>query len=875
MRGTAAQLPVMKRPPADPIPLRFPHLRNLEVDEADLGYIRKKKAADALLKTRFEGIFAKFSGVTEDDELDMVTGEVIARPATKKRTSKAGQLQLTDGPFDDDSDMADELAPSPPPERGLGASRRNKTAMSQALSDGLQHITMHEDQSGIPITTTSNAAHVAPGNHPAASAPLDMPQTPATGNTTTALVLNQAQSLTTPSNPATIAPINQLQPLTGFQLVLPNAPASAPPQAPQHGQPPLDLLQAITQVISQTMSQNINQAIATALAGHMTQRGIPALPTPTSSSAATPASGPSLMPSTDPKWYFPPIPAPRTYNQETSQSSPIPRVAESRKRKPGFTKRKLGRPRKVQRINAHDESSAAPVDTTSLQPEAHASVLQPRASPLSYPLGLSSLTYQPEIPQMHQLQVPTPHTIRSEPVNPIATPADPPPLPQTNMPASEGCTAGSFTAPADRGAMSQSKSPFTEERMVKPAPSGHRRKYNFSREESEHILKQREVYDKTWADILKSRDKWQGIPNTAFPKHAISNHYYACLSQQNIPARGKNRRGKRGAGNAVEKIDIQERERQLLTPAESGSYSQADAEGPITRAEDGPQDRLADAPNAVVNTAGLGLQIDGESDMEVAHSPTASDPRDCSPPAEETILPSIELEAPIYHGDQLQQTPSRQLIDEEAYASQALDTGDLQPDLPTAGNLSPQKGLDVNPDDDLDLIDSRCSEESVAAPKEAAVLQRLKLSSPSTKLKSRRHISTRNMLPAANFCISTRRATPEAASPDILDQAIVSPLVRIKREPRSTTPKPSFNSALFTTPLSAPAPSTKQLTSAVKSIPASDRKEIRKLARQSWAKAKMGPNMRRNKIVKTAVVAKRRSLRQEEIENSEDELSYL
>jgi hypothetical protein len=110
----------------EPPPKRLRILQSAEVDEDNPGFIRSQQHGQAVLKNKFERIFAKYENMPESrsDEIDMKTGKLVVdrghlrRLEKSKRSLDSAQF-LNDLISDNvhsytggDSDSSDELAPT-------------------------------------------------------------------------------------------------------------------------------------------------------------------------------------------------------------------------------------------------------------------------------------------------------------------------------------------------------------------------------------------------------------------------------------------------------------------------------------------------------------------------------------------------------------------------------------------------------------------------------------------------------------------------------------------------------------------------------------------------------------------------------------------
>ncbi|KAF2662763.1 hypothetical protein K491DRAFT_2068 [Lophiostoma macrostomum CBS 122681] len=271
-------------PASEPPAKRLRLLQSVDVDESNPDYIRSREQARNLLRTKFEGLFAKYENMTEEqsDDLDLQTGQIVVdrghirnnRRAWESaqylddiigRAPQTERVECSDG-------SEDELAlPVTPVVKGKGKSQDNAAPSRPAAV---------QTQSW-PHVQSSPATHAANHDHVAPNAPL----------------LDQTQLLNA------LAPALQL------------------PQTPLGAQNQNALLIGLGQVVMQAVAHVLPQAQALT-----SQFGTTPLVTPRSvptfQAAATSSTAETVAPATDPKWYFPPLPEVSSVAWKKAKSSP-------------------------------------------------------------------------------------------------------------------------------------------------------------------------------------------------------------------------------------------------------------------------------------------------------------------------------------------------------------------------------------------------------------------------------------------------------------------------------------------------------------------------------------------------------------------------
>lgn len=264
-------------------PQRLRILRSLEVDEDNADYVKAKQQQQKKFKSRLESIFAKYESMHDSmsDIVDMHSAEILVDRGHLRRRARQiqpkgslldamGMGTVTEAdPVSEDEEREeseDELAPTqqPKPEKASTGSGKFGCKNVEAQSDERDErlAKTPADVTGPPI-----AQHVPHTPHPAANLlqHLQFPQTPAGQQAQTAFIAN----LTATINQAVAQAVRPL-----FSGLLPTAP------------------------------------------GLLT---ISASPLPTYTTPTTASD--TIVPATDPAWYFPPLVA--YAKTHVAQSSPI------------------------------------------------------------------------------------------------------------------------------------------------------------------------------------------------------------------------------------------------------------------------------------------------------------------------------------------------------------------------------------------------------------------------------------------------------------------------------------------------------------------------------------------------------------------------
>jgi hypothetical protein len=326
--------------------------QSVDVDEDNPDYIHDKQKSEAVLKNKFENIFAKYENMPESrsDEIDMLTGDIVVDRGhvrslqTNKRTWEAAQFlgdlmadRVGDTFEELDEDSEDELAPSEAsrsPEAVDPGQRKPDVQRPQAPSDRLPRREQNrEETTELPI----NPAQVA-----------------------SPLILDQTQLL------------NALNP--ALQLA-------------QFPQTPLDVQNqnALLMGLGRVVLQAVTQALPVALSNHLGNASGAIAPQP----AITPASNYLLTPASDPKWACPPLPQ-LPPSSDFADPSPVPKPTDVRKKRKAFEKNKSSRPAKksviskrVPPVSAQRLSTTIPIATPPQEDERTPKAAYLHDSPMS------------------------------------------------------------------------------------------------------------------------------------------------------------------------------------------------------------------------------------------------------------------------------------------------------------------------------------------------------------------------------------------------------------------------------------------------------------------------------------------------------------
>ncbi|KAL1794602.1 hypothetical protein ACET3X_006418 [Alternaria dauci] len=254
-------------------------LQPVEVDEDNVEYIKAKQQQEQKLKSRFESIFEKFGNMHESqsDEIDFTTNRVVVDRGHLRRIKRrfnGKEKGLVDTML---MSSMDNLGYSEDEEAGEGDSE-DELALPQ-LAKSKTTVPPEQDMSKRQVELTPTNAHQYP------SSPLGV-------------LARIAPHIGTPQIPNAPNPLANLP-----YLQFPQTPAQHEDQKAFY----TNLAQALAPFITAQNTPNTPLAIANAAPA-------PVTPTITSDKVA---------PATDPKWYFPALPAePRPC--PVAQSSPLP-----------------------------------------------------------------------------------------------------------------------------------------------------------------------------------------------------------------------------------------------------------------------------------------------------------------------------------------------------------------------------------------------------------------------------------------------------------------------------------------------------------------------------------------------------------------------
>ncbi|KAF2797634.1 hypothetical protein K505DRAFT_372336 [Melanomma pulvis-pyrius CBS 109.77] len=772
----------------EPPAKRLRILKSVDVDQSNPEYIRKKREAEAQLRSQFESIFAKYESMPESmsDEIDMVTGTVVVdrghlrglagNPNALRAADFLEDLlgddtapnRVIDGYGDDD---IDELAPPEPPKQRTR--KADEGDATQGINQGALLLPTASDNalSGGP---TQPASNFSPTNFMNLA---QAPQTPA----------NFMQLAHLPPTPASLTQLAQLAPTPENQLVQ----------------------NSFLAAFSQTMVQAVHQAFSIAnLMGSSSTVTNPTTPFIPSTIPSTTVDRVSAA--TNPKWYFPPLPEKQCPPLNT-QSSPIPTSDTARKRRSSLTGDKRKGPTKRKVSQAH--------------------------APQSF--------------------------IRS---------------------------SDSQTKPKQRRVQT----------------------YHFSSDDDQYIIHHRETHNLSWPEIKQSQEKWQN-----WPISAIYNHWYKNLRDQSRGLKSSLLVEVDGNSNIAEEKEQQELDELGVATEEDGAQRELEVQvqkntsspsqqrqllTPYSLQHSGSSDTHKDANDMDVATARstiYPIEYD-EEEMEelsivdpadIEEAVPMDDPMPSSPPPDEHILPSIEIE--MLMGDD---EVSGRVVDKPPFVEEQVRTSRRHAvvvaksttlvDKPVSTSLSsfprpkpkprenPSFQLDSESDDDnFDPIMAGSSPLALSSKKPlsckfcrkpfkfAKALKAHELTHPSITPKTK-HPSMAPPQPKPGPHVEAN-----LSEPDELDS---SPVVQIKREP--STPRATlFSSMLFKTPKSAPQPTSK-------STPSFTRKDYLKV-QQSWTKKgrKASPGPKQAQALRSRASFQgrvgKRGWEAESEEDSEDELA--
>ncbi|KAI8940012.1 hypothetical protein NX059_003734 [Plenodomus lindquistii] len=264
----------MMEPPAK----RLRILQSVEVDEENEEYIDAKKAQEKRLKSRMESIFAKYENMHESnsDIIDMKANKLVVDRGHLRRLQRQVDRNETS--------ILDTL--------GLSASKEEECP---AKDDDENDDQVSEDE--LAPTQRPRATKAAVENRSAIVQPIQIPMPANTPQT-------PQQAPYTPSPAA-----NLLQ-----YVQFPQTPAGQQAQS------------AFYTTLTQTINQAVQQAVAPLFSGILSNT--PSSLTPAThaqpSSYATPSiCADTVVPATDPKWFFPPLPVEPPSVQPTD-AAPLP-----------------------------------------------------------------------------------------------------------------------------------------------------------------------------------------------------------------------------------------------------------------------------------------------------------------------------------------------------------------------------------------------------------------------------------------------------------------------------------------------------------------------------------------------------------------------
>jgi hypothetical protein len=821
----------------EPPAKRLRILKSVDVDEDNHEYIRKKRNAETQLKNQFESIFAKYENMTEDmsDEIDMVRGAVVVdrghlrslegKPNAMRAAGFLEDLLVGDGPggvIDDyDEDEMDELAPPEPPMR-----------RSMRESDDRVHAS---DHIALMSPAIAPIPPIAPFSVPIqpeiTSATLQIPQTPAS--------LMQLAQL--PQTPASLTQLAQLAPTPENQLVQNNFLAA----------------------FSQTMVQAVHQAFSIAsLMGNASSVILPN--TPFIPSAVAPATVDRVVPATNPKWYFPPLPE-NQFATRAAQSSPISASDGLRKRRRSLT----GNMRKgpIKRKSTNNVSKTTPITASvtsrerasaqievDIWDESNAVASQPGTPAQSQPkTSRSNTTYvfsheddlylieQKEVKKRSWLQIRDGQSAWKDwPISVIRIRyLDY--LRGRNSKLKKTIKGSEHIVEAAVDVNSpQTRNLLGAEVNITVRPSddniiSRRRKnisYTFSSNDNRYIVEQRKIHRLSWAEIKNSRVKWQDWPMSAF-----HNHWYHDLRKRledfmdvSIEKRPEIETVCEDNGSlGHDEVGAQIEEEYLL--------AEQDVTSPIQRRQlltpsslqhSGSSDTRKHAETAMTDTATALVEFD-EEDLQL----TIAESQDIgSPPPEETVVQSIERDIVMGEDDDSNSVLYASSLVEEHVQSPLRSTSIIEESGPVINlesspfkfvrrsnpNLKEVPSFQVDSDSEADGFDPIHTGSSPLKPTKVAKARELPYEDTA-------HPNTKHPmappLPPSDL--------DDSDSDELHSSPALTKTITIKREP--STPRSSlFSAPHFKTPNSAPQP-----TTTAKSTAKLSRKEILRV-QHSWTK---------------------------------------
>jgi hypothetical protein len=816
-------------PAMEPPTKRLRILKSLDVDEDNAEYIRKKREAEAQLKNQFESIFAKYENMTEDmsDEIDMVKGTVVVdrghlrslqdKPNAMRAADFLEDLLVGGGPggvIDGyDEDEIDELAPPEPP----------KKKSIRKGDDG--------------VHANNQVAFISPAIP--ASAPVSIPILPEVADTPV-----HANLMQVPQTPASLMQLAQLPP----------TPASLTHLAQLAPTPENQLVQNnFLAAFSQTMVQAVHQAFSIAtLMGNSPSLNIHN--TPFIPSAVMPATVDKVVPATNPKWYFPPLPE-KQFAPRAVLSSPIPASDTVRKRKRPFA----GNTRKgpIKRKATNNTLKIAPIAAPkrSIGPESAQVEMDPSNAVVSQPdtrsqlpniNGRSNSIYVFSREDDAYIIEQKKHKDRSWSDIKDGQPAwkywplsaiqnrylnhlkgrvrdDGNTIESSEHIAEDAACRNEPHEREDLEAEVNISTPSSEANMLPK-----RRKNGactFNSEDDRYIVEQRNTHNLSWAEIKDGRAEWQDLPLSA-----IHNHWYNDLrnrvedfkgtsiveKDETEDVDGESRSLEQDQmGAQIEKEPISE-ESEAQTHKTLSSRSQRQLLMPSSLQHPGSSDMQKDAKIVTYETAALCVEFD-EEDLQL----TIAESQDIgSPPPEETVFQSIETDI---------------VMEEEEDSKSGFYTSSLVEEQ----IQSPQRSASVvekaiSKFNNLESSPFRFVRRSKPTTKENSSFQADSDSdaddfNPIDTGSSPRKVPLPHTLPRTT---KTTMALPsnldESDSDELQSSPAMTKTITIKREP--CTPRSSlFANTFFKTPNSAPQPTVTKSTAKL------SRKEILKV-QHSWTK---------------------------------------
>jgi hypothetical protein len=866
-------------PAMEPPTKRLRILKSVDVDEDNHEYIRKKRDAEAQLKNQFESIFAKYENMTEDmsDEIDMVRGAVVVdrghlrslegKPNAMRAAGFLEDLLVGDSPGDVidsyDEDEMDELAPPEPPIR-----------KSMRESDDPVHASDHVAL--MPPTIAPIAPFSVPIQPEITNTTLQIPQTPAS--------LMQLAQL--PPTPASLTALAQLAPTPENQLVQNNFLAA----------------------FSQTMVQAVHQAFSIAsLMGNASNATLPN--TPFIPSAVAPATVDKVVPATNPKWYFPPLPQ-NQFAARAAQSSPISASDGLRKRRRSLTENMRKGPIKRKSTNNASKTTPITASVTSRErasaqtemeiwDESNAVASQPDTPAQSQPkTSRGNTTYvfsreddlylieHKEVKKRSWLEIKDGQSAWKDWPMSVIRIYYLDHLRGRNSKLKNTVKSNEHIVEAAVDANSPQARKFLGAEVnitVRPSDDNiisKRRKnksYTFSSDDNRYIVEQRKIHRLSWAEIKNSRAKWQDWPMSAF-----HNHWYHDLRKRledfmdvsidkrteiEIVCEESGSLGHDEVGAQIEAEDLLEEQditspnqrRQLLTPS-SLQHS-------------GSSDTRIHAETATANTATPLVEFD-EEDLQL----TIAESQDIgSPPPEETVVQSIETDIVMGEDDDSNSVLYASSLVEEHVQSPLRSTSIIEESEPVINLESSPFEFVRRPNPNLKEIPSF----QVDSDSEADGFDPIDTgSSPLKPIKVAKVPAARELPYEDTAHPNTKHAMAPPPPPSDLDDSdsdelhsspALTKTITIKREP--STPRSSlFSASHFKTPNSAPQP-----TTTAKSTAKLSRKEILRV-QHSWTKKgrKVSPAPKQSHPRKRASLLSlhgKRAWDAGSVENSDDELA--